>query len=121
MSRRVSNTDILEMSPGSGLAAERDVLSERAFRRMIALERKRSERSREVLLVVLIRMGADRGRKAGQHVADQILAAMQQRIRETDSIGWYEEGRAVGLIFPGIDPEGLLEKRRFPGRHHSRV
>jgi exopolysaccharide biosynthesis polyprenyl glycosylphosphotransferase len=105
MSRRTSNSGILEMSPDSGLAAERDVLSERAFRRMIALERKRSERSSEALLVVLIRTGADRGRKAGQRVADHIVAAMLQRSRETDAIGWYEEGRVVGLIFPGIDPK----------------
>jgi lipopolysaccharide/colanic/teichoic acid biosynthesis glycosyltransferase len=107
MSRRKSDSAILEMSHQLSVAAEREVLAERAFRRMIAVERKRSERSNEVFLLVLIKTGtgADLGRKPGERVTDQVLAAMVPRTRDTDAIGWYEDRKVVGVIFTEIEPE----------------
>ena len=42
-------------------ASERDVLNEQMFRRMLAIERKRTERSKEPFLLMLLDAGSQAG------------------------------------------------------------
>jgi lipopolysaccharide/colanic/teichoic acid biosynthesis glycosyltransferase len=106
MSRRSDNSALVELSPELMMAAEAEVLTQHSFRRRIVVERKRSERSKEGVLLVLIDAGkrADNGTKGSMRVSDQIIAAMLPTLRDTDVIGWYEEGSIVGMILTEIDP-----------------
>lgn len=83
-------------------AGERDVLNEQMFRRMLAIERKRTERSKEPFLLMLL----DGGSQTGSEMSGTALAGMATSLlassRETDIIGWYKEGTTIGVMFTGL-------------------
>ena len=83
-------------------AAERAILSEKAFRRMIAIERKRTERSTEPFLLMLADMGDLRGDLESVKLLDKIAAALLESSRDTDVVGWYREGITAGAMFTGL-------------------
>ena len=82
-------------------AEDRHIFDEGAFQRMIALERKRTERSRKRFLLMLIETGASwrtncQGLKA-------IVSVLSARTRETDITGWYKTGAVAGVMFTEIN------------------
>lgn len=81
---------------------ERDVLKEDAFKRMIAIERKRTERSREPFLLMLLEAGSAQNGAGPDKTLDGIVVAMQGSTRETDVVGWYKDGSTVGVLFTGL-------------------
>jgi lipopolysaccharide/colanic/teichoic acid biosynthesis glycosyltransferase len=81
---------------------ERDVLKEDAFKRMIAIERKRTERSREPFLLMLLEAGSSQNGAGPDKTLDGIVVAMQGSTRETDVVGWYKDGSTVGVLFTGL-------------------
>jgi lipopolysaccharide/colanic/teichoic acid biosynthesis glycosyltransferase len=96
---------------GSGLASppskvasagEREVLNEEAFQRMVAVERKRTERSRKPFLLMLLDADNHQGPEKNVKALNNILAALLPSTRETDVIGWYKNRVAVGVIFTGL-------------------
>ena len=85
------------------LSAEaREVLNEGTFRRMIAVERKRTERSSEPFLLMLLEAGNHQGSEKDGKVLDNILSVLLLSIRETDVIGWYKDRSTVGVMFTGL-------------------
>lgn len=78
------------------------LLSEEDFRRMLAIERKRTERSSEPFLLVLLD-GVDRalGRNKGPGL-DRAVHKLGRTLRETDVFGWYVAPSTLGLIFTGL-------------------
>lgn len=82
--------------------AEREVLREDGFRRMIAIERKRTERSREPFLLMLLEDGSRAGGGVSSRTLDSILGSMLVCTRETDVVGWYKNLSTVGVIFTGL-------------------
>lgn len=85
-----------------GTHGERDVLVEEAFRRRIAIERKRTERSREPFLLMLLEAGSPQSGDAADKTLNGIVGAMHSSTRETDVVGWYKDGGTVGVIFTGL-------------------
>ena len=84
------------------LLDSKEILPEEAFRRMIAVERKRSERSQRPFVLLLIDTGRNQpGDKQGRVLLD-ILSALQGATRETDVTGWYTTGSVVGVMFTEI-------------------
>lgn len=81
---------------------EREVLSEATFKRSIAVERKRTERSKEPFLLMLLESGKQQGSEKYGRALDSMLSALQLCTRETDVIGWYKDGATVGVIFTGL-------------------
>jgi lipopolysaccharide/colanic/teichoic acid biosynthesis glycosyltransferase len=78
------------------------VLSEEAFRRMISVERKRSERSQRPFVLLLIEAGHSQpGDRQGRTMIDT-LSALQGTTRETDITGWYTTNSVVGVMFTEI-------------------
>ena len=71
------------------------VLDEAAFGRMIAIERKRAERSRKPLLLMLMEMEANSG--TAFHLRD-IFPVLLRMTRETDIAGWYRERFVIGVL-----------------------
>jgi lipopolysaccharide/colanic/teichoic acid biosynthesis glycosyltransferase len=83
-------------------AEERVVLGEETFKRMIAVERKRTERSREPFLLMLIEAGRPHGADRNAKPLDKIVSAMLSSTRETDVVGWYRGRTTVGVMFTGL-------------------
>lgn len=74
-------------------------LSEDQFREMLCRERKRSERSKKPLLLMLV-TGKEKNRANEDVVLFQKIAdCLSERVRETDLAGWYEKGAVFGVIF----------------------
>jgi len=100
---RVQNASHLEdLLPASQTTGIRDVLSEEAFRRTIAIERKRTERTNEPFLLMLLEC-IDR-QKPGKftRALDNLMTVLLSATRETDVIGWYRQHHAIGLLFTGL-------------------
>lgn len=84
---------------------ERVVLNEESFKRTIAIERKRTERSREPFLLMLVEGGSSQLAEKHGKPLDRILAAMLSSTRETDVVGWYKDRTTVGVMFTGLAVE----------------
>jgi lipopolysaccharide/colanic/teichoic acid biosynthesis glycosyltransferase len=81
---------------------KRNVLNEESFNRMIALERKRTERSKQPFLLMLLEDGRDQSSQRDSGPLDSIVSALLPTIRETDVIGWYKDRKAVGVMYTGL-------------------
>jgi len=81
---------------------DRDVLNEQMFRRMIAIERKRTERSKEPFLLMLLEAGGQAGSETNGTILDTIASSLLTASRETDIIGWYKEPTILGVMFTGL-------------------
>ena len=88
-------------------AGDREILSQKAFHRVIAIERMRTERSRKPFLLMLLDMGDHLPSETnGKHLG-RLLNALASSTRQTDIAGWYENDRVVGVMFIEI----CLEER----------
>ena len=85
----------------------KEVLIEEAFRRMISLERKRSERTQRPFALLLMEAGRVLPTEKNDRVLLDILSALQAATRETDLMGWYDTN-SVGVMFTEITLENNL-------------
>ena len=85
-----------------------EVLTEEVFCRMIALERKRSERTQRPFVLLLMDTGHTPPTERNGRILLDILSALQTATRETDVMGWYETNSAVGVMFTEITLENNL-------------
>jgi hypothetical protein len=92
----------------TGTILERTALREQAFHRVISLEQRRAERSGKSFLLMLVDISQRLLDKSNSQVAsERILAALMPMTRETDIIGWYEEGSVSGVLFTEIAIDDL--------------
>lgn len=78
---------------------ERELLGEDSFKRMIALERKRSERSHEPFLLMLVDVMENSDSPTAHKVLDRMVSVLMNASRDTDIAGWYREGATLGVMF----------------------
>ena len=99
-----TSTKRAAVSPISGATTSGDsvVLNAEAFRRMIALERKRSERSRKPFMLLLVEMGKQPSSEKNGKTLERILAMLALSSRETDITGWYANANVLGVLFTEI-------------------
>lgn len=83
-------------------AYAREVFSEEIFKRMIAIERKRTERSREPFLLMLLETGSHQNIEKDEKNLENILSVLLPSIRETDVVGWYKERTIGAVMFTGL-------------------
>jgi exopolysaccharide biosynthesis polyprenyl glycosylphosphotransferase len=97
---RSSNTadPLLDAVP----AINRTPLDESTFRRMIAIERKRTERSKAPFVLMLLEAISDRGQKRNSITLSRIATALLSSSRDTDLVGWYKDGAIIGTMFTGL-------------------
>ena len=81
---------------------EREVLEGKTFRRMIAIERKRTERSKEPFLLMLIEPINGKATEAARSVLLRLADVLLVASRETDIIGWYKDHAILGVLFTGL-------------------
>ena len=95
------NRQIIAIDPLSEPALERGDLDEESFRRVIAVERKRTERSKAPFVLMLLEVanqGSDRAAQALKSAMSVLLATS----RDTDLVGWYKEKTTIGALFTGL-------------------
>jgi exopolysaccharide biosynthesis polyprenyl glycosylphosphotransferase len=80
-----------------------EILARDLFSRMLSLERKRAERSRKLLLLMLVDAGKFSQIDQRDKVLHKIVSTLSSSTRETDIAGWYEENSVLGVIFAEID------------------
>jgi len=86
-------------------APDRRPLDEETFRRTIAVERKRTERSKSPFLLMLLETGDGVRAEQQRVILDVIIAALTLSSRDTDIVGWYKERAVVGAMFTGLTGE----------------
>jgi lipopolysaccharide/colanic/teichoic acid biosynthesis glycosyltransferase len=72
------------------------VPAEEIFHALLMLERRRAERSKKPFILVLLDARQENGTARG--ILYQAFGVLGRATRETDSLGWYKEGVALGLI-----------------------
>ncbi|MGA7551337.1 MAG: sugar transferase, partial [Candidatus Sulfotelmatobacter sp.] len=100
--RRSSNGITLSPISGASSSGDPDILNAESFRRMIALERKRSERSRKPFMLLLLDMGEQLSSEKNGETLGKILSALSLSSRETDFTGWYANDCVIGVLFTEI-------------------
>ncbi len=101
--RRIHHRTVTDVCSGDGkAAANRRILEEDAFQKMIAFERKRSERSGRAWLLLLVGAGEGLPSEKSELLLANIVSALSLLTRETDVTGWYKRNSVVGAIFTDI-------------------
>src|SRR5581483_3142396 len=83
-------------------AGQRLALDEETFKRMIAIERKRTERSTSPFLLMLLELTNNEIAEKNQATLETIVSALIAASRDTDIVGWYRQGAIVGVMFTGL-------------------
>ena len=102
-SRRGNGVTLSPISEAS--LGDRGILNAEVFRKMLALERKRSERSRKPFMLLLLDMGERLQAETSERGLGKVLTALSLSTRETDVIGWYAKDCVVGVVFTEISAD----------------
>lgn len=87
---------------GATSTGDRLPLDEETFRRTIAVERKRTERSKAPFLLMLLETTGSESPERKKQTLDAIVSALILSSRDTDIVGWYKERAIVGVMFTGL-------------------
>ena len=74
------------------------LIPEDLFLRVLGLERKRSERSRQRFVLMLLHTGELLQGEQGEALLQTVTKAVEGATRETDLYGWYERNTVIGVI-----------------------
>jgi lipopolysaccharide/colanic/teichoic acid biosynthesis glycosyltransferase len=83
-------------------SSDRVPLDEAEFRRTIAIERKRTERSMSPFLLMLLEAVGRGEPKRKWATLDAVASALMLSSRGTDIVGWYSARAIVGVLFTGL-------------------
>src|SRR5437899_8646660 len=97
------------------------VYNEQAFRHLLAIERKRSERSGCPFLLLLIDLKEQEGASAplDSMVANNLFSDLWLCLRETDCVGWYHEKRVAGAVLTELRNGRAMEVSSLIGKRVS--
>ena len=92
--------------------------SEEAFRYFLGLERKRAERSRRSLLLLLVNLTVDDGGESiPPAISSKLFSGLSLCVRDVDFIGWYRHGRVAGAVLTqGPDSPALEASEQIGDR-----
>ena len=93
-------------------------MPEQEFRRVISLERQRSERSRTFFLLMLLDAGDCTPSEKNGKLLEKILATLAASIRDTDVAGWYKNNSTLGVIWTEF---GSHDRRAIQSAMMTRV
>ncbi len=82
---------------------DRATLGEESFRRAIAVERKRTERSKVHFLLMLVEVELDHAMDTPEKALLRIIESLNGCTRDTDHVGWHQTGTTVGVIFTSLE------------------
>src|SRR2546430_8271932 len=110
----------LPPTPGEG-ARLGQAYNEQAFRYLLAIERKRSERSGCPFLLLLIDLKEQEGAstRLDSMVANTLFSNLWFCLRETDFVGWYREEHVAGAVLIELGNRRPTEDSRMIGERVS--
>ncbi len=84
------------------------VLKAESFHTMLTFERRRADRSRKPFALMLL--NSQQIHKNGNAVtfAAALATVVSETARETDIVGWYEDGETLAVIFTEINVDGKI-------------
>ena len=95
--------------------------NEQAFRYLLAIERKRSERSGCPFLLLLIDLKEPEGASSrlDSMVANNLFSDLWLCLRETDCVGWYHKERVAGAVLTELRDGRAMEVSSLIGKRVS--
>jgi hypothetical protein len=88
-----------------------ETYGEEAFLHLVAIERKRTERSNRPFLLLLLDfkhyLGPDTD--IAPSMASRLFAGLARGLRETDFVGWYRQGRVLGAVLTHFEDRAATE------------
>ncbi len=92
--------------------------NEEAFRHFLAIERKRSERSKRSVLLLLANLSQQPGASGiiTPMIAAKLFSGLWRCVRETDFMGWYRDGRVVGAVLTQLTDATGTDVSRLVGQ-----
>ena len=82
------------------------IFGEDVFHAMLALERRRAERSGQPFVLMLL--DAHQRNGSSKKLLNQAVGVVTDSARETDLIGWYKKGAVIGVIFTQVTADAPL-------------
>jgi lipopolysaccharide/colanic/teichoic acid biosynthesis glycosyltransferase len=98
--RRLSSAQI----PSNPADRYFNLLEQATFESVLTLERKRAERSGNPFALMLLDASLYYQSAEREKLLKTVLMVLASSTRETDLIGWSQEGAVLGVIFTEIDP-----------------
>lgn len=95
------NRQLIAFDPRNEPALERRDLDEESFRRVIAVERKRTERSKAPFVLMLLEVANYNSERAVQAL-ESAMSVLLASSRDTDLVGWYKAKITIGALFTGL-------------------
>ena len=88
---------------------------ERTFRYLLTLEQRRADRSGRPFVLIIVDIAADRnGRKALEPgLATTIFTGLSRCLRDTDFVGWYEDGHRAGAVLTELGDGSSADVREL--------
>jgi hypothetical protein len=88
--------------------------NEEAFRYLLGVQQRRSERSNRPFLLLLVDLKGRPGLEAriDRTIARPLFAGLCHALRETDVIGWYRDERTAGAVLTPCGDESCAEVAR---------
>jgi hypothetical protein len=116
--RRGTSTQLATRSYDTGMASDRQLghaYNEEAFRYFLSIEQKRTERSGNSFLLLLVNSNSDdhRDEPFSPAIASKLFAALQLCVRDTDFTGWYNQGFVAGAVLTQVDPAAEADINRI--------
>ncbi len=100
--RQDKSTNLPDPLSEAAIVSDRVALDEESFKRIIAIERKRTERSKSPFVLMLLETANHQGSERDRAALDCVLSALLSSSRDTDVVGWYKDGNTVGAMFTGL-------------------
>lgn len=104
--------------PRPEITIDRDALDEESFKRMISLERKRTERSAKPFLLMLLSTGEHLSEERNRQVLEKVIAALIDSTRETDVVGWHKTNACIGVLFTDL---GIFDQKSIMSQMLGRL
>ena len=79
--------------------SQAELYHEQYFNEFLAFEKKRVERSKDPVFLMLADLSAFSDVSERQNVAKSIAEVLSETTRETDVKGWYVDGLVIGCLF----------------------
>ncbi|OGR24804.1 MAG: hypothetical protein A2X79_06250 [Desulfuromonadaceae bacterium GWB2_53_15] len=87
------------------------ILEEDLFHHVLSRERKRSERTQESMLLLLLDIGAVEDKSGRENFLAVMSETILSDIRDTDACGWLKTDSLLGIVFTSI-PDNAVEHSR---------
>jgi lipopolysaccharide/colanic/teichoic acid biosynthesis glycosyltransferase len=78
-------------------------MDEATFTQALAIERKRTERTKSPFLLILLEIDGDDDKEQKTAPLMSTTSALMTFSRDTDLVGWYKDRQTLGVIYTGLD------------------